>query len=61
MFIPKIIQDKCSRCRECAKICPKLVFATQDDDVTVEDPSQCTGCEACCAVCPNEAILVEDM
>jgi NAD-dependent dihydropyrimidine dehydrogenase PreA subunit len=61
MYIPVIQDEKCTNCRACERICPKLVFDADREDVTVCDPSKCTGCESCCAVCPAKAIEVKDM
>ncbi len=61
MFIPSINDDKCSNCKECSKICPKMVLESEKDCIKVNNPIFCTGCEACCAVCPNSAIKVEEV
>ncbi len=60
MFQPLIKDDKCTRCRECANICPKDVLEAENGDIRVADPRFCTGCEACEAVCPEHAIQVEE-
>ncbi len=61
MFIPVIKDDKCTNCKACARICPKLVFEDEEPEVCVSDPSHCTGCESCTAVCPHNAIKVEEV
>lgn len=61
MFMPVINEKDCSRCRECAKICPKAVFDSDEEQVTVSNPKYCTGCESCTAVCPNAALKIEEM
>lgn len=61
MFIPVIKDDKCTNCRACSRICPKLVFEDEEREVCVSDPSHCTGCESCTAVCPYDAIKVEEV
>ncbi len=61
MFIPVIKDDKCTNCKACSRICPKLVFRDEDSEVRVSDPSCCTGCESCTAVCSYGAIKVEEV
>ena len=61
MFHPFIEKEKCTRCRECAKICPKDVLEAEDGEIMVSDPRSCTGCEACEAVCPERALRVEEI
>jgi indolepyruvate ferredoxin oxidoreductase, alpha subunit len=61
MFIPVIDDDKCDNCKACAKICPKIVFESDDESVQVANPIFCTGCESCSAVCPKNALKIQDM
>jgi NAD-dependent dihydropyrimidine dehydrogenase PreA subunit len=60
MFRPTIEEDRCTKCRECEKICPKKVFESDDSEVKVYDPIKCTGCESCVVVCPMKALKVEE-
>ena len=61
MYMPVIEDERCTRCRACAHICPKGVFDEDEDDLRVNDPVYCTGCESCTAVCPIAAIKVEEL
>ena len=61
MFQPVIEDDRCTNCRECAKVCPKDVLDTDEGDVRVMNPHFCTGCESCQAVCPVKAIEVHEV
>jgi Pyruvate/2-oxoacid:ferredoxin oxidoreductase delta subunit len=61
MFLPVIEEQKCTNCKKCARICPKLVLESRDKDVAVSMPTFCTGCESCSAVCPHKAIQVREI
>jgi Pyruvate/2-oxoacid:ferredoxin oxidoreductase delta subunit len=61
MFIPDIQEGKCTNCKACCNICPKLVFESKDDVVEVTNALYCTGCESCCAVCPKDAIKIDEV
>lgn len=61
MFLPVIKEDKCTGCKACCRICPKLVLDETHEDVRVCNAALCTGCESCLAVCPEEAIEVQEI
>ncbi|MEW6137628.1 MAG: 4Fe-4S binding protein [Thermodesulfobacteriota bacterium] len=61
MYVPVIQEDKCSKCRRCANICPKGVFECREDRVCVWNPAYCTGCDSCTVVCEEDAIRVEEL
>jgi Pyruvate/2-oxoacid:ferredoxin oxidoreductase delta subunit len=61
MFLPVIKEDKCTGCRECARICPKMVLDVEDEEIKVSDAYYCTGCESCSVVCPHRAIEVKEI
>jgi ferredoxin len=53
-YIPRISQEACSECLECAQVCPAdAIPSSSRPSVSVE---QCVGCGLCESVCPNSAI-----
>jgi len=50
---PKIVEDKCIKCRKCERSCP--VEAIKIDDLSI-DYSKCIRCYVCHEVCPEDAI-----
>jgi MinD superfamily P-loop ATPase len=61
MYVPVIEEAECTGCKECAKICPKMVFETEDSEIIIANPIYCTGCESCSAVCPTRAIEIQEV
>lgn len=61
MFFPVIKEEKCNLCKECCRICPKMVLEEKGQDVCISNATLCTGCESCSAVCPREAIEVREI
>lgn len=53
-----IIQEKCKKCLECAKVCPVKAIEEKDGEVKI-DKSICLSCGCCAATCPNGAIEFE--
>jgi len=47
--------SKCSRCGECAIVCPSRVFEWRGDAIDVLSPGRCIGCGHCVAACPTAA------
>lgn len=53
--LPSIIEDKCTRCRECVDACRRNALFEAKDKVPVLI-GDCNGCESCILVCPSDAI-----
>jgi len=56
------VDDTCTACRACARICPTeaLTFVTEDDAFALQfEPQLCVACEACTHVCAPQAITVD--
>jgi len=53
-----IVNQNCTRCSKCVKICPGKVFyqETLKSEVVVAMPEMCIACGHCVAVCPENAI-----
>ena len=55
-FIPKIDEDKCSRCGLCSQNCNNHALLYIDDSVPIIMSSLCSGCKLCYKICPEKAI-----
>ncbi|MFX1480139.1 MAG: P-loop NTPase [Promethearchaeota archaeon] len=55
-FLPKIIDDKCSKCGTCAKNCQHHALLYIDDSIPIPMSSLCSGCKLCYKICPEKAI-----
>jgi MinD superfamily P-loop ATPase len=53
--IPRVDEDRCTHCGECAEICEFQAIACLPDR-TLVFPELCHGCSGCWLVCPNQAI-----
>ncbi len=55
-FVPKIVEEKCTKCGKCAEVCRAhaLVWIKGKHPMFFEE--LCSGCEACLTVCPVQAI-----
>lgn len=51
--------EKCTRCRECVKVCRFDAIAENEDEEIFIDPISCEGCGVCSYVCPADAIKME--
>ncbi|AGI48061.1 4Fe-4S binding domain protein [Thermoplasmatales archaeon BRNA1] len=56
--MPKVIEDKCVGCGNCADVCPN--DAIEIKDVAVIDEAKCVECDACVDECPSGAIEPSD-
>ena len=54
---PSLIQERCTRCGTCIKICPTNVITLTDQIVT--DPGGCIMCCACVKKCPEQARVLD--
>lgn len=52
--LPTLLEDKCTRCLLCERICP--YFAIEMRDRITFDPDQCSRCGLCVSKCPTGAI-----
>ncbi len=46
---------RCTRCGNCAAVCPNRVFVWEADTLVIRLPGRCIECGHCVAVCPTEA------
>lgn len=56
--VPKIFEEKCDYCRECARFCQYHAFFVVDNTALVF-PELCHSCGGCSIVCPRKAIIEE--
>ncbi len=57
--IPKVDEEKCTRCGICAKVCAYNAIVVLGKQVMVF-PQLCHGCGACTYLCPEKAISEEN-
>ncbi len=58
VLTPKIIEEKCNHCGDCAKFCKyNALFVTSEKAIVF--PELCHSCGGCSLVCPNHAIIEE--
>jgi uncharacterized protein len=55
---PKLNQDKCIKCGECADVCPIGAASMTDSNYPVYDLVKCIGCAQCIALCPETALKI---
>ena len=53
-FLPQLIEEKCTRCMICERVCP--YFAIDMFDKITFNPDKCFSCGLCIAKCPTGAI-----
>jgi MinD superfamily P-loop ATPase len=56
--VPKIDEEKCTRCGKCAEVCAYNAIAVLGEHV-LTFPQLCHGCGACSYLCPEKAITEE--
>ena len=54
-----IVDDKCTGCLACLKVCPSEAITGKLKEVHVLDPSKCIKCGACYEACNFDAIEIE--
>ncbi len=59
-MIPRIDEEVCTACGECADACPGQVFAKEAEKVLVACPEECIECGACEDACPTGAVRLVD-
>jgi MinD superfamily P-loop ATPase len=56
--VPRILEDKCNYCGECARFCQyKALFVAGETALVF--PQLCHSCGGCMMICPNNAIIEE--
>lgn len=62
--VVRVVDDKCTGCRRCLKICRHRALEIVDDEtaphIFVKYPKKCTACGKCIAVCKFEALELVD-
>jgi len=51
------INDRCTGCSACMRVCPTGAIHGARDDLHTIDPNRCIECGACGITCPDEAVL----
>ncbi len=57
--VPRVDEEKCTYCGECARVCAFNAIAVVGNNV-LTFPQLCHGCGACAYLCPEKAISEED-
>lgn len=52
--VPVLIEEKCTKCQLCVKVCPYFAI-TMQDKITF-DSDMCFGCGLCISKCPTKAL-----
>jgi len=55
-FLPKIIEDKCTKCGLCAENCETHALLYIKDSYPIPIATVCSGCKLCYKICPTNAI-----
>jgi len=55
-FIPKIIEEKCTKCGLCSKNCATHALLHIPDAYPIPMLTVCSGCKLCYKICPEKAI-----
>lgn len=53
--VPTLIEDKCTKCELCVRVCP--YFAIELKEQIVFDHDACFGCGLCISKCPTKALI----
>jgi MinD superfamily P-loop ATPase len=55
-FLPKIIEEKCTKCGLCAENCETHALLYIKDSYPIPISTVCSGCKLCYKICPTNAI-----
>ena len=53
-----ILEDKCTGCGACLKLCPQQAIQGEPKELHIIDPAKCIRCGVCGDACPYEAIMI---
>jgi len=54
-----ILEDKCTGCGACLKLCPQQAIQGEPKKLHIIDPTKCIRCGICRDACPYESIMVK--
>jgi len=54
----RIIEDKCTGCGKCKRVCPSGAITGEKKELHTIDPEKCIRCGACISECPFDAIEI---
>jgi ferredoxin len=69
-LVAEILEDKCTGCDLCIKVCPTLALSLRDrkpsemgpgKKIAVVDPEACYNVQNCVEICPHEAIEMREL
>jgi NADH-quinone oxidoreductase subunit F len=55
----RILEEKCTGCLACLKVCPQEAISGELKKVHIIDPKKCIKCGACLEACNFDAIIIE--